>query len=166
MNYTLIIDIITIALLITTIVYSLILNKRIVSIQENKSELKELMQGFTTTLSIAEVSVEKLRITGTKTIDQLIDESQKGKQLKEDLEYLIERGDKLANQLEDGVRRARAESTVTKNFEDRKVTEIKKPTFLNELKDLEKTSVKNEGDPDDAISEVKKRLIGKLQALR
>lgn len=162
MTSAIIIDLITISLLIATIFYALVLNKRIVSIQDNKSELTVLMKGFSTTLSIAESSVEKLRYTGSETIEKLAEQAKQAKQLKEDLEYLIERGDKLANSLEDMVRKARSESTVFKNFEDRRMNEAKKPVFLEELTE----NINTYEDPEEAISEVKKRLIGKLQALR
>lgn len=172
MTLSIIIDIITISLLIATIVYALQLNQRIKSVHANRDELKNLLEGFSASLKVAEVSIEKLHVVGTAAIESMNDGMSDAKTLKDDLKYLIDRGERLANELEDVIR-------ATRNIAQEPVrqTDMEKITpqrsSVNELEtNMFDASMKKDKEPEDktqeedVLSEVKRRLMGRLAALK
>ena len=108
MPYSLILDVLVAILLAVTIGYAVVLNKRLGKLRGDKMDLEKLATKFGESTSRAEESIENLRYTA----DLLQGGIDKAQTLKDDLSFLIDRGDQAADSLEDLVRRARDISSV------------------------------------------------------
>ncbi len=155
---SLILELVTIGLLIATICYAYILNRRIQLIHSNRDELGSLLNGFTLSLSRAESSVEALRTSGFDAIATLKASLEEAHAIRDDLQFLVDRGEDIANQLENGIRKKRDSNNV-KPFSQHLGSAL--PDNTVDIKDY----VNNEGD-DQVISDMKKKLIGRLRTLK
>lgn len=153
-----IIEIVTIILLLATISYAYTLNRRIQMIHNNRDELTTLLNGFNGALAKAETSVEALRTSGYEAINTLKTSLEEARTIRDDLQFLVERGEEIANQLENGIRKKR-ESNVVKPFSSHLGAAI--PDNVVDLPEY------TEQESDDAvISDMKKKLIGRLRTLK
>ncbi len=104
--FSLVLDILVAILLVATICYAMVLNRKLESLRRGKEEMERLAASFGEATIRADENIGKLRETAT--------ELQKGignaQSLHDDLVFLIERGDKVADHLEETVREARKES--------------------------------------------------------
>ncbi len=103
MPYSLILDVLVAVLLAVTIGYAVVLNKRLGKLRGDKIDLEKLATKFGESTSRAEESIENLR----HTADLLQGGIDKAQALRDDLAFLIDRGDQAADSLEDLVRLAR-----------------------------------------------------------
>ena len=103
MTYSLIIDLFVAILLVVTIGYAIVLNRRLGKLRGDTAELKKLAATFGESTVRAEESIEKLR----NTADMLQDRMEKAEALRDDLAFLIDRGGQAADKLEDLVRATR-----------------------------------------------------------
>lgn len=149
-------ELMTIMLLIATIVYAYTLNRRIQLIHKNRDDLGVLLNGFTAALEKAEDSVEALRTSGYDAINTLKANVDEARTIRDDLKFLVERGEDIANQLENGIRKKR-DANVVKPFSQ----QLGPATDGN----LALAEEPTEGD-DVVISEMKKKLIGRLRTLK
>lgn len=153
---SIIIDIFTIALLIATIFYAYTLNRRIQMIHSNRDELGALLNGFSASLVKAETSVEALRTSGYDAITTLKSNLEEAKTIRDDLQFLVDRGEEIANQLENGIRKKRETNNV-------------KP-FSQHLGSATSDQISDDNqvseNDDQVISEMKKKLIGRLRTLK
>ncbi len=108
MPYSLILDVLVAVLLAVTIGYAVVLNKRLGKLRGDKKDLEKLATKFGESTSRAEESIETLR----HTADLLQSGIDKAQALRDDLTFLIDRGDQAADSLEDLVRLARNISDV------------------------------------------------------
>ena len=92
MSYSLIIDVLVAVLLAVTIGYAIILNKRLGKLRADKKELEKLATKFGHSTHRAEESIDKLK----HTADLLQDSMDKAQALRDDLAFLIDRGDRAA----------------------------------------------------------------------
>ncbi len=151
---SMIIDIFTITLLIATICYAYTLNRRIQLIHSNRDELGTLLNGFTSSLERAEVSVEKLKTSGYDAIATLKTSLEEARTIRDDLQFLVDRGEEIANQLENGIRKKRETNNV-KPFSSHLG-----PALVETQMDVPMES------DDQVISDMKKKLIGRLRTLK
>jgi hypothetical protein len=155
---TMFIEIFTIALLIATICYAYTLNRRIQLIHKNRDELNILLNGFTSSLERAEVSVETLKTSGYEAIDILKTNLEEARTIRDDLRFLVDRGEEIANQLENGIRKKRETNNV-KPFSQHMGPALEMPVSDDNQPEF--------CEPDDqVISEMKKKLIGRLRTLK
>ena len=103
MPYSLIIDLLVAALLAVTIGFAVILNKRLGKVRQDKKALEKLAVTFGESTLRAEEGVETLKQTAGVLQEQL----EKAHALKDDLAFLIERGDSTADNLENLIRATR-----------------------------------------------------------
>ena len=103
MTYSLIVDLFVAILLVVTIGYAIVLNRRLEKLRGDKAELEKLAATFGESTVRAEESIEKLR----NTADMLQDQMEKAEALHKDLAFLIDRGGQEADKLEDLVRATR-----------------------------------------------------------
>lgn len=106
MSLSLVLDIVVAALLVVTISYAVVLNRRLGALRRDKSELKKLIASFGEATVRAEESIGKLK----NTADSLHQSTDKAQTLRDDLIFLIDRGGTAADRLEETVRAARDES--------------------------------------------------------
>jgi hypothetical protein len=153
---SMIIDIFTITLLIATIFYAYALNRRIQMIHNNRDELGELLNSFTASLARAEVSVDTLKTSGYEAIATLKTNLDEARIIRDDLQFLVDRGEEIANQLETGIRKKRETNTV-KPFSQHLGSALSEVPLEHQY---------NVESDDQVISDMKKKLIGRLRTLK
>ena len=109
---TLVLEIVGAALLVVMIVYAVRLNRRLSTLQEDKAEFERLLISFTDSTSRAESSVARLKAGATDTAQSLQNSVTQAQALRDDLSFMVDRADELANRLEGAIREARPESSV------------------------------------------------------
>lgn len=102
-----ILDCIIMILLAATICYAVILNKRLTIIHQSRAELEKFIGNFSASLLKAENSVENLKDTSQKIITSMLDPLTKGQILRDELSFLIDRGNLTADRLEESTRLAK-----------------------------------------------------------
>lgn len=105
---SLFLDVIVAVLLVATIVYGAMLNRRLTGLRSNKAELEALIHSFGEACARAEAGVKTLR-SATDEATRLQAYLDRSQALRDDLSFLLDRGSSLADRLEGGVRSARAE---------------------------------------------------------
>ncbi len=109
MDYVLVLDVIVAVLLVATIVYAVLLNRRLSVLRRNGEEMARLIARFNEATVRAESSIPRLRKTAEDAGDALQERVEKALALRDDLAFMIERADAMADRLETSVRTARAE---------------------------------------------------------
>jgi hypothetical protein len=101
-------DVLVAALLVATIVYAAVLDRRIRQLRATRAELETLVVGFNTATARAESAIGDLKTgteSGSRELKPLI---ATGRQIADDLQFLVERGNELADRLDAGIGSARA----------------------------------------------------------
>jgi hypothetical protein len=135
----LILNIVIVGLLGATVVYCWILNKRIKILQDSKGELAQLLHHFDESTRRASDSIIALQTASKKIGENIQHRIDKANFLLDDLAFMIEKGNKLANQMEASfaVNRARskviAEQTSPAAEEDTWETEAELPESLQRV---------------------------------
>jgi hypothetical protein len=99
-------DAIVALLLVATIGYSILLNRRLSMVRNDREKFEVLVRNLNTASQRAEGAVTNLRVTADDLSRRLDKKVEEAKSLADDLTYMIERGggmaDKLANQIRVG----------------------------------------------------------------
>ncbi len=103
MSFSIALDIIVAVLLAVTIGYGVVLNRKLGNLRSFKTELETLSSKFGDATARADESVGKLK----KTASGLSDSIEKARSLRDDLVFLIDRGDATADRLEEVLRAGR-----------------------------------------------------------
>ncbi|MDE3016453.1 MAG: hypothetical protein KGI29_05980 [Pseudomonadota bacterium] len=103
-------DILIVLLLAVTICYCWVLNRRIKVLQDSKSELAQLLGHFDESTQRASESIIALQTASKKIGENIQFRIDKANYLLDDLSYMIEKGNKLANQMEADIAINRARS--------------------------------------------------------
>lgn len=109
MGFSLVLDILVAGLLVVTISYAVMLNRRLRIMRQDKAELEKLATKFADATVRADDSITKLRATA----DDLKGQIEKAQGLRDDLAFLVERGGGTADRLEQTIRTARKEAPPT-----------------------------------------------------
>ena len=96
----LIINLLIIVLLVPTIIYAYKLNKNLTIMRENQNSLSRLITSLNDATLKAETSIPKLKNVTEISSQNLKDVVDNAKSLKEDLTFINERADNLADRLE------------------------------------------------------------------
>ena len=91
-------------LLCTAIGFGIILNRRIRDLRKDQENLDKLAKNFAKATSRAEASIQQLKAASDATSQALDQTIESANRIREDLLYLMERGEKLADVLESGIR--------------------------------------------------------------
>ncbi len=103
MPYSLIIDLFVAVLLVVTIGYAIVLNKRLGKLRRDEASMEKLAATLGDSTVRAEESIETLKYAA----DMIQDSMDKAQALRDDLAFLIDRGSQAADKLEDLVRASR-----------------------------------------------------------
>lgn len=99
-------DAVVALLLIATIGYSVLLNRRLTAVRSDRDKFEALVRNLTAASQRAEAAVSSLRVTADELGRRLEKKVEEARGLSEDLLYMIERGggiaDRLANQIRAG----------------------------------------------------------------
>ena len=109
MDWRLVLDLVVSVLLVATIGYAIALNSRLGSLRRNRSDLAKTIVSFNEATLRAETAIPKLRRAAEEAGGALQDRVEKAQSLRDDLAFMIERADTMANRLENAVRSARIE---------------------------------------------------------
>ena len=103
MSWFVLLDAVVAVLLAATIVYAILLNRKLGHLRGNRGEIEKTASEFSLAIAKAEGSVAKLQVS-TEELRLQIDKAQS---LKDDLQLLIDRADAVADALEEAVRTSR-----------------------------------------------------------
>jgi biopolymer transport protein ExbB/TolQ len=154
MDTKLFLDIVVIILLATSIISMIVINRRLNQLRENRDELPRLLIAFNDATARAEAGIPKLRRAIEDAQTQLQEKVDKAQILRDDLAFMIERADKIANQLEGAVRQARDDIKQASTFSQTVNSEIVSDTIPSEV------------PYNEAKSEAERELLQALQAMR
>jgi len=108
-DWKVVLDIVVSALMIATIVYATRLNRRLAALRKNRDDLARTILAFNEATVRAESSIPKLRKAAEEAGQALQERVEKAQSLRDDLAFMIERADTMANRLESAVRSARVD---------------------------------------------------------
>jgi hypothetical protein len=109
MDYKLVLDVMVAVLLAVTIIYAWVLNQRLSQLRRNRDDLAKVVSSFNEATARAEAGIPKLRKAAEETGIALQERVEKAQSLRDDLAFMIERADAMADRLEQAVRSAREE---------------------------------------------------------
>lgn len=154
----LIINIIIIGLLIPTIIYAYRLNKNLTILRQNQSSLSKLIQSLNEATYKAENSIPKLKSATQSTSGELKEVVNSAKTLKDDLTFINERADNLADRLENVIHNSR------KMKEGKPDTASISPSSTTSKE--ESVSQKKTTEQDSMRSEAELELLKALRAIK
>jgi hypothetical protein len=108
MEFSLIIDALIAVLLVATIAYAAVLNRKLGVLRDGKSEMEALIVSFSESTERAGSGVESLKREAGRSGEALQSKVEAARGLVDDLGFLIETGTRLAERLDGGVGAARA----------------------------------------------------------
>jgi Domain of unknown function (DUF6468) len=106
-------DVVVAGLLIATIAYAAVLDRRIRQLRATRAELETMVVGFNTATARAESAIGDLKSgteAGSRELKPLIATA---RQIADDLQFLVERGNELADRLDVGISAARVAAPKT-----------------------------------------------------
>ena len=134
-------DIVIIALLIPTIIYAYSLNKSLNILRQNQKSLAQLVSALNEATFKAENSIPKLKSVTEHSSEGLKEVVDNAKELKNDLLFINERADSLADRLENVISSSRNienqasnSSEAAKNINDRAAAELELLKALRAIK--------------------------------
>ena len=104
---SMIVDLTVVTLLIVTIAFAAVLNRRLAVWRQSRAEFERLIAEFSQAAARAEAGIEHLKAASEQTGKTLQQAVTKGQSLRDDLAYLIERAEPLADRMNDSVRNRR-----------------------------------------------------------
>ena len=117
MSIELLINIVVICLLVPTIIFAVILNKRLEVLRNSHADLGRLIEAFNDATTRAEAGIPKLKQAADSAGSLLRDQIQKAQTLRDDMAFMIERADAIAQRLEKTINTApKTSSTGAETF--------------------------------------------------
>lgn len=139
-----ILDFVVIICLGVTVGFAVILNKRLTVIHESRQELQTFIEQFTQTMAKTEANVKDLKGVGESVFRTVQEQMQKGEALKDDLIFLVKRGEDIAETLENNIRSGRE-----------LVKELSSPMDTNFIKPVATKAPGNDDSHQDMINELR-----------
>jgi cell division septum initiation protein DivIVA len=167
MDYKLILDLMVAALLAVTIIYAWILNQRLSQLRRNRDDLAKVVSSFNEATARAEAGIPKLRKAAEDSGQALQERVEKAQSLRDDLAFMIERADAMADRLEQAVRSSREEvrSTQQAPSSSPRPGPVRMAPVAPTPPPVTPTAVV-EPELDDDRSEAERELLRALQAVR
>ncbi|OJX12287.1 MAG: hypothetical protein BGO77_03820 [Caedibacter sp. 37-49] len=137
MTFSIIMDLIAVTLLIATLIYVFILNQQL---KKNRHQLETFIVNFSSSLNRAESTIKELKELKETVLKSLSEQRLKASALKDELSFLLDRGESIAQQLENEIREARKikkpQGFYEPEFEIPTVKEEKEPELVRTLKKI------------------------------
>ncbi len=102
MELSLILDVVVAALLVATIGYAAVLNRKLRSLRANKSEFEAMIAEFNEATRRTEGSIQALRLAADQTAKALSVQVERGQALRDELTFLTSRADGAAERIATG----------------------------------------------------------------
>jgi hypothetical protein len=109
MTMNIVLDVVVAGLLAVTIVYAVLLSRRLGALRHDKAQLEALVKSLDDSARRAEAGVIALNAAATEAGRELQQRLDQGRTLRTDLSYIIDLGSNLADRLEGGIREGRTE---------------------------------------------------------
>ncbi len=103
--FSLILDLAVVGLLVATITYAVILNRKLGQLRNNRQELEALIKGLNEAVARADTGIKGMKRTAAETGEALQKAITRAKELRDELQIVIETGDALASRIERAVGR-------------------------------------------------------------
>lgn len=100
-------ELVLIGLLAATLFHALRLERALGVLKRDRAALEELVAGFNASFRQAEIGIDHLRAAADGAGRQVARQVEAGKAVQSDLAFLVERGERAADRLEQAVRAAR-----------------------------------------------------------
>jgi hypothetical protein len=110
MNASLILDGVVAALLVATIAYCVILNRRLGALRRDKDDLRQVVASFNEATVRAEAGIARLKQTGEAISEALQEQMEEAQARYDELVFVTDRADKLASTLGSSISAARSAS--------------------------------------------------------
>lgn len=104
MNISFLMDVVLAGLLLAMIVHGVMLNRRLTRLREDRDELAAVVRDFQTATGQAVAGLDGIRTAADTTGRALQNRIDEAKASIRDLEFLVERGERAAERLEEGSR--------------------------------------------------------------
>ena len=101
------IDVLVAILLAVTIFYAATLNRKLGRLRHSRADFEKLLAEFGSAAERAEASIAALKKNAGDRQADLLDKIKRAQALQEELAFILDRGDGLANQLDDLIRAGR-----------------------------------------------------------
>jgi hypothetical protein len=160
MTLSIALDIVVAVLLVATIVYATVLDRRIRMLRSARAEIESVVVGFNTATARAESAIGELKEgteTGSRELKPLIATA---RQIADDLAFLVERGNELADRLDVGVSAARAVAPKGQNK-----AAIRSTTAAPQPKPVARQA-EGQTAPSREISDAEHELLKALRSVR
>jgi hypothetical protein len=178
---SLLLNLLIVGLLMTTISYCWVLNKRIKILQDSKSELANLLKYFDISTTRASESIVALQSASKKISENIQARTDKVNYLMDDLAFMIEKGTRLADKLDanfainraknridtDQISPARTEAhdDIMEDFTDEIVEKPLVRPALKPVPVMERTEQKNTKEKAGvSLEAVLERVIGRVKS--
>lgn len=149
LNWSLLIDLIMIGLLCGTMVYAYALNKNLTKLRDEKAEFDRSITRLTASIQQAESGLAQLKLSAQEVGGHLETQVAAAKGLSQELQFMIESADSIANRLmgaaETGGGRATASNAVHVQPEESKPKSQAEARLIEELKRMETLRSKTAG---------------------
>ncbi len=142
-NIDLFINLIVIVLLIPAIVYVYKLDKNLTLMRQNQKALLKLIEALNDATYKAENSIPKLKSVTESSSNDLKEVVDNAKELKDDLMFINERADNLADRLEDAIKTGR-QMKEGSPISEKKVTPIMAPQEKENTDDISRSEAEME----------------------
>jgi Domain of unknown function (DUF6468) len=106
-GWQLLLELALVGMLAATLFHALRLERALGVLKQDRAALEELVAGFNASFRQAEVGIDQLRSTANGAGRQVARQVETGRAVQADLAFLVERGERAADRLEQLVRAAR-----------------------------------------------------------
>ena len=161
-------DIVIAVLLCVTIIYAFLLNKRLQALRADREEMEGLLRKFYDATNKADASIKSLKSSSMELGQNLQDKIDKARAIRDEMSFMLERGDMLAGQLEGAISSARPEKAgpdLASLLQKGTVPADKPRREKNKDKDIQNLESIFQAETDTASS-AEKELLKALKALR
>ena len=172
MDFSLVFDALIATLLVATIAYAAVLNRKLGALRDAKSEMEALLFSFTESAERAGSGVESLKREAGRSGTALQGRLDAARGLVDDLGFLIERGTKLAERLDSGAGVGRAKPAPEPDLQPRARAEplatvaAKAETGAAHAKTAVGDAAGSSGDTAADLSAAESDLLKALQGMR
>lgn len=104
MDFAFYLDLVMIVLLVATIVYAIILNRKLAAFRRSREDMQNFLTAFNAANERAETSITALKEMAEHSGEKLREDIEKAEALNEDLSFMVDRGESIANRLEKAAR--------------------------------------------------------------
>jgi len=133
-------------LLVATIIYAYMLNRKLTNLRQDQAQFEQLIRQFTGALGLADSGVHNLRMAAEEAGNGLQKYVDRAQILRDELAYMLESGDALAEQLANQIRDNR------QNLRDKQVDSTHQDTALKSLAAAQKAGTPVDGTAKSAAA--------------